>query len=150
MSEPAQYYIAKPGGEPLGPYTLSMLKVMAMERRLTPNHLYCTEGMTEWLPVGKLLESAKFPMPALRGARDADLPKTHLTPSIVMLVISAIACTFCLPFSIAAVVQAARANSSYDVVKRQTLANSARLWLNISYIVLVLQLVMFLALIIFA
>lgn len=143
MPEPAQYYIVKPGGEPLGPFTLSTLKVMAMERRLTSEHLYCTEGMTEWLPVGKLLETAKFPMPALVGSRAAELPNTHLVHSIVMLVVSVLICTLCLPFTITAVVQAARADSAtQDIEKRRRLADSAWFWLKIAYIALVLQVVL--------
>lgn len=139
MPEQAQYYIVKPGGEPLGPFTLTMLKVMSMERRLTPEHLYCTEGMTEWLPVGKLLETAKFPITSLVGARTAEMPKTHLTHSIIMLVVSVLICTLCLPFTITAVVQSARADSSQDIDKRRRLADSAFFWLKIAYIVLGLQ-----------
>lgn len=141
MPELKEFYIVKPGGIPMGPYTMAALKMLAMQRLITSEHLYCTEGMSEWLPINQLLtKDSAYKFESAGGVAPAGT-SSHLTAAIIALAVSSLLCIFGFPFAVAAVVQASRAKGimTSDPVRGRHLAESAYFWLIVTYFVMFLQ-----------
>ncbi|MBR3925795.1 MAG: DUF4339 domain-containing protein [Akkermansia sp.] len=160
-----QYYIAKPGGKPTGPYTISALEAMAAARELTPEHIYCAEGMPQWLPITRIVDlPGAFPSkdilptvpvqkpsppplapPPVPTYRNEPKPNTHLVGGIVVLLFSFMMFILSMPFAIAVLVQAVRAESAWvDRMNDECLrlSISAGFWLKISVITMALQILL--------
>ena len=164
MSE-TQYYIATPGGEPSGPYSISALEAMAAAHELSVEHIYCAKGMPQWLPIACIvkLPEASLPndslptvpvqhpslppivTPPIPLYQNAVKPNTHLVGAIVLYMLSFVLFILALPFAIATLVQSARAEAAWLDVKYDEccrLSRSAGFWLKISVISLALQIVL--------
>lgn len=165
MMGETQYYIAKPGGEPAGPYTLSALESMAAAHELSLEHIYCVKGMPEWLPIARIVDlpgtspekdvlpTVPVPNPPLPPMapppvpvyQSGPKPNTHLIGSIVLLMFSFMVFILTMPFAVAALVQAGRAESAWVDGKNEecrSLSCSAGFWLKISVITVALQIVL--------
>lgn len=164
MSE-TQYYITKPGGRPVGPYTIDALEAMAAARELTPEHLYCVEGMPQWLPITRIVDLSgtspsrdmlptvpvqnPAPPPVYAPPRpqcqNEPKPNTHLVGSVVVLVLSFFVFFLSLPFAFVSLIQACRADGAWAVGQYEEcrrLASSAGFWLMISGIMMALQILL--------
>lgn len=156
-----QYYIAKPGGKPTGPYTISALEAMAAARELTPEHLYCVEGMPQWLPITRIVDlpgavPARVILPTVPVQkpsqpplvpvyRNEPKPNTHLVGSVVVLVLSFFVFILSLPFAFVTLIQACRADGAWAVGQYEEcrrLASSSGFWLMVSVITMVLQILL--------
>lgn len=167
-----QYYITTPGGKPVGPYTIDELESLSEKGKLTPEHIYCVEGMTEWLPISRIVDlpagdaavSATDapplpeipvipPVPGVPAHAEQALPaeqkpNTHVVGAIVALVCSIIIFSFSIPLSVIAIIQAARADNSWTQGKMaecRRLADSAWLWIKITWGFSILQVVLVIA-----
>ena len=144
-----RYYITNPGGVPTGPISLDSLRVMAQQGALTPDMLCRTEDSEEWKPAGEIVIIHEFPsLPTEVRAK----PDTRLTKSIVLLVLSLM--LFPLSFFVAlpAVIFAALAENEYNSRRMDSClryADSARLWVNISVVVTAVQLISYIAVLLF-
>ncbi len=128
-----------------GPYTMTSLKMMALQRAVTSEHLYCKEGMSEWLPISQLFTKENAWMLGGSCSGTSAGTSSHLTASIIVLVVSVTMCIFSLPFAVVAVVQASRAKGAMetDTEKGRLLAESAYFWLIVSYVIMGLCLATF-------
>ena len=60
----SNYYIAKPGTQqPMGPYTVEQIRAGIQQGSITPDCIYCTEGMQQWLPIEQLPGLCPKPAP---------------------------------------------------------------------------------------
>ena len=51
----SNYYIAKPGTQqPMGPFTVDQIRAGIQQGSITPDCIYCSEGMQQWLPIEQL------------------------------------------------------------------------------------------------
>lgn len=163
MSE-TQYYIAKPGGEPAGPYTLSALESMAAAHELSLEHIYCVKGMPEWLPITRIVDlpgaapanDILSPIPVNNGPPLSPVPplptyqnepksNTHLAGSIVVLALAFIVFILTIPFAITALVQSIRAEYAWvDRMNAESrrLSSSAGFWVKFSVITIILQILL--------
>lgn len=146
----AQYYVVLPGGTPAGPYSLDTLKLMAFQRKVSYKHLYCEEGMTEWRPIAELEVFPKLPVVPPALASNVRTLNTHMVPSILLLIFSCIGCLPCFPFALVALIQACRAEQAgaTDMATALRLADSARFWVNVCYVLVIVCLVLFFAFIV--
>lgn len=120
---------------------MAALKMLALQRAVTSEHLYCKEGMSEWLPISQLFTKENAWMLGGSCSGSSAGISSHLTASIIVLVVSVTMCIFSLPFAVAAVVQASRAKGimTSDPVRGRHLAESAYFWLIVTYFVIFLQ-----------
>ena len=132
----AQYYVVLPGGTPAGPYSLDTLKLMAFQRRISNNHLYCEEGMPEWRPITELEIFPKLPVVPSALTSNTRTLNSHMVSAVLLLVLSCVACFPCFPFALVALIQACRAEhwSATDTAEAHRLADSARFWVNLCYV----------------
>jgi len=141
MTTQTQYYVTKPGGKPTGPYTIDELEKLAAEGKLTEENIYCVEGMSEWLPISRIVDLPqgkdvdvppvpaepslpsvpKVPsvptgaqtVPSVPQAPTGDKPNTHMTGAFIALVVTFLSFFFSLPLALVALVQACRADSAW-------------------------------------
>lgn len=137
-----QYYITKPGGRPVGPYTIDELESMASKGELTSEHIYCVEGMADWLPISRIVDLPggaapvaeaqvapadalprvpsspavpAAPVPAMPSAAPSTpKPDTHMLGSVLSLLAALCLTPFTLPFALIALVQAVRADGAWS------------------------------------
>lgn len=160
-----QYYITKPGGHPAGPFSIDQLEAMAADGRLTPEHLYCVEGMVEWLPASRIVDfpgseqaqTASSPVPAYMPRSTppptsrqpaGDKPDTHKSGAITLTILSFLLFPLSIIFALVALVQASRADTSWSAGDESAClryAKSAGLWCRITGIIIVLQIFMVVA-----
>lgn len=135
----AQYYVVLPGGTPAGPYSLDTLKLMAFQRKIGNKHLYCEEGMPEWRPITELEVFPKLPAVPSVPTSSVRTLNTHMVSSILLLIFSCIACLPCFPFALVALIQACRAEQAgaTDMATALRLADSARFWVNVCYVLVI-------------
>ena len=174
MSVP--YYITRPGGKPSGPFTIDELEQKAAAGELTPGHLYCVEGMSEWLPIERIVdlpsrdepeglvqcpaaevnaEDETPPVPKAQSEPSVPVPTgtkpdTHTAGGIILLVISFLMFPLSIPFAIVALVQASRAESAWNLCRPGEcagLAESAGFWVKFTIGSMILQIVLLLALV---
>lgn len=75
----SSYYIAKPGTQqPMGPYTVDQIRAGIQQGAITPDCVYCKEGMQQWLPVAHL--PGLHPTPVPRRPVNAT-PHISVTPA---------------------------------------------------------------------
>lgn len=170
MSTP--YYITRPGGKPSGPFTIDELEQKAAAGELTPGHLYCVEGMSEWLPIERIVdlpsrdepegvvqcpaaevnaEEETPPVPKAQSEPSVPVPTgtkpdTHTAGGIILLVISFFMFPLSIPFAIVALVQASRAESAWNLCRPGEcagLAESAGFWVKFTVGTMVLQIILF-------
>ena len=163
------YYITRPGGTPTGPYTLDSLEQMAADGKLEPDFLYCVEGMPEWLPITRIVDlpgtSASLPpLPTVPyveqriptpppGAPAGEKPNFHFTSGCVLLVLSFLMFPLTIIFAIVALIQSGRADKAWfagNVQESRRLADSAGLWVRVSWITVIVQIIAVVAMAIYA
>ncbi|MBQ2380123.1 MAG: DUF4339 domain-containing protein [Akkermansia sp.] len=144
-----RYYITKPGGTPTGPISLDSLRVMAQQGALTPDMLCRAEDADEWKPAGEIVIIHNAPVHAPQACAK---PDTRLTKSIVLLVLSLVLFPLSFFVAVPAVIFAALAENEYNHMRMNTClsyAESARLWVNISVVVTAVQLISYIAVLLF-
>jgi len=165
MMTETQYYITKPGGHPTGPFSIDQLEDMAADGRLTPKHLYCVEGMAEWLPASRIVDfpdseqaqPASPPVPAyiprsvppsVPRQPAGDKPDTHKSGAITLTILSFLMFPLSIIFALVALVLASRADNCWSAGDESgclRYAKSAGLWCRITGIIIVLQIFMVVA-----
>jgi hypothetical protein len=58
-----------------GPVTETQIRALIAERKLLPTDLVWSEGMTNWIPLGRVPELRPEPMAAAAGATSMDVPE---------------------------------------------------------------------------
>lgn len=154
-----QYYITKPGGRPTGPFSIDELESMAADGRLTAEHLYCVDGMAEWLPASRIVDfpdseeaqPATPPAPVYVPKREpvktyqpptGDKPDTHRTAAITLTVLGFLLFPLSFLFAIIALVQSSRADNAWavgDDALCRNCAQSAHFWCRVAGALIVLQ-----------
>lgn len=164
------YYITRPGGTPTGPYTLDSLEQMAADGKLEPDFLYCVEGMPEWLQITRIVDlpGTSSPLPPLptvptvpapeqtiptQSAPAGEKPNVRFTSGCILMVLSLIMFPLTLLFAIVVLIQSGRADRAWfagDVQESRRLADSAELWVRISWITIAVQIIAVVAMAIYA
>lgn len=142
-----KYYIANPGGQPEGPYTVDELR----SRAITPATLVYNEELGKWTAAGDVPElstylfgGAQNPLTtpnggyqtcsqtqAASGMPEPVRPKTWLAESILVTLFC------CLPFGIVAIVKAAGVDSKFnsrDYQGAMQASKDAGTWVKWSFI----------------
>ena len=101
--------------------------------------------MTEWRPIAELEVFPKLPAVPSVPASNVRTLNTHMVPSILLLIFSCIGCLPCFPFALVALIQACRAEQAgaTDMATALRLADSARFWVNVCYVLVIVCLVLF-------
>lgn len=158
------YYVSKPGAQQsMGPMSLEQIRMGMQQGTITPDCVYCTSTMPQWMPISSLpgLMPAEAPVPmgapmqmgvSMGGgmAGQAGMPIAKPDNYMVWCILVTIFC--CLACGIVAIIKSSSVNTLWAqgrYAEAKKAADAAKMWCIISaaigLVIVVIQLLIMVA-----
>ena len=118
-------------GQSLGQFTLADINLMLQSGQISPDDLAWQEGMPQWMPVrsipGVIVGASPNPNP--QASYSSTPAPSNLPNYLVQSILVTLFC--CLPFGIAAIIQAAQVNNKItagDMAGAMEASRKAKMW----------------------